>query len=379
MSELCPDGVEFVPLGRVCDITKGEQINKINLCKSGTYPVINGGIKPTGYIEQYNQEADTITIAQGGAVGFVNWMDCRFWAGAHCFVLKPRAGIINRFLYYLMKSREPKIRALGYGTTIFMMKRSELINFIVPVPPMEVQAELVSILDKFTGYIALLNRELNLRKLQYEFYRNKLLTFSNEVRTIALAELFNIRNGYTPSKRNPAFWKNGSISWFRMDDIRTNGTILSDSLQHVTPDAVKGRPFPANSLIISTSATIGEHALITTDFIANQRFTVLTLKEKYREQFNIMFLYYCCYELGRWCRKNTHKGSFESVDMDKFRMFRFPFPPLELQAKIVHTLNKWGGSHNGLIALLGAELAGRKKQYSYYLDKLLNFHTYTQD
>ena len=378
MSELCC-GVEYVPLGTVCEITKGEQINKINVYKNGTYPVINGGTKPTGYIEKYNQEADTITVAQGGAVGFVNWIDCRFWAGAHCFVLKPRAGIMNRFLYHLMKSREPQIQALGYGTTILMMKQSELIKFVVPLPPMEVQAKIVRALDTFTEYIALISRELDLRRQQYSYYLDKLLTFGENIPRVPLGELFHTRNGYTPSKRSPDFWENGSVPWFRMDDIRANGRILSDSLQHVTPDAVKGCPFPANSLIISTSATIGEHALITADFLANQRFTVLTLKEEYREKFNIMFLYYCCYELGRWCRKNTHKGSFESVDMDKFRLFRFPCPPLDVQAKIVSILNKWGGSHNGLIATLESELAARKKQYSHYLDKLLDFHTHIQD
>lgn len=84
-------------------------------------------------------------------------------------------------------------------------------------------------------------------------------------------ELFDLGNGYTPSKSNPAYWTNGTIPWFRMEDIRTNGRILKDSIQHVTPEAVKGNGlYPKYSIILSTTATIGEHALLIADSQANQ-------------------------------------------------------------------------------------------------------------
>ena len=116
------------------------------------------------------------------------------------------------------------------------------------------------------------------------------------VEFLSLSELFNTRNGYTPSKSNKEYWENGVVPWFRMEDIRENGRILSDSLQHVTENAVKGTLFPANSIIVATSATIGEHALITVDSLANQRFTYLMLKEKYKDVFEIKFLYYYCFK-----------------------------------------------------------------------------------
>lgn len=96
------------------------------------------------------------------------------------------------------------------------------------------------------------------------------------IKYVELREAFDLKNGYTPLKSNATFWKNGTIPWFRMEDIRENGRILSDSMQHITPEAVKGSLFPANSIIVATSATIGEHALITVDSLANQRFTYLT-------------------------------------------------------------------------------------------------------
>ena len=95
-----------------------------------------------------------------------------------------------------------------------------------------------------------------------------------------LKEIFNTKNGYTPSKSNESYWENGTIPWFRMEDIRENGHILSDSIQHVNLNAIKGELFPANSIIVATSATVGEHALITVPSLANQRFTYLMLKHE---------------------------------------------------------------------------------------------------
>lgn len=404
MSELCHDGVEYKRLKDIATITRGGNFQKKHFTEQG-YPCIHYGQIHTYYGVYTHTTLSRVSSeifsksrkAQLGDIVMATTSEdvegvckCVAWLGDEPAAVSGDAVIIHhnqnaKFMSYFFQSEvfQAQKRPLAYGVKVTRVAPQKLANVLIPVPPLEVQAEIVRILDKWSdaqnGLIALLTRELDLRRQQYAYYRNKLLTFGDNVRTITLGELFSIRNGYTPSKRNPDFWENGSIPWFRMDDIRADGRILSDSMQHVTPDAVKGSLFPANSLIVSTSATIGEHALITADFLANQRFTVLTLKEEYADQFNIMFLYYCCYELGRWCRKNTHKGSFESVDMDKFRLFRFPFPPLELQAKIVRVLNKWGGSHNGLIDLLEAELAARKKQYSYYLDKLLNFHTHIHD
>ena len=95
----------------------------------------------------------------------------------------------------------------------------------------------------------------------------------------AVNEVFHLRNGYTPSKSNPEYWENGNIPWFRMEDLRSKGGILNTSIQTVHESGIKGSLFPANSIIMATTATIGEHALVTVDYMSNQRFTNFTLKE----------------------------------------------------------------------------------------------------
>lgn len=181
-----------------------------------------------------------------------------------------------------------------------------------------------------------------------------------------MEEVFEIRNGYTPSKNNPDFWEGGTIPWFRMEDIRQNGRILSDAIQHITPAAIKGKGlFPANSIIIATTATIGEHALVIADSLANQRFTNLAVRKSLSACLLPKFVFYYMFVIDEWCKKNVNAGNFASVDMKRFKKLEFPLPPIEVQTEIVRILDKFTS--------LEAELDCRKRQYEYYRDKLLSF------
>lgn len=195
-----------------------------------------------------------------------------------------------------------------------------------------------------------------------------------EVEWRALGEIFNLKNGYTPSKTNSKYWTDGTIPWFRMEDIRKNGRILCQSIQYVNEGAVKGNQvFPANSIIIATSATIGEHALITVPYLSNQRFTNLSLKHEFVNKFLMKFLFYYGFILDEWCKNNVSVGNFASVDMIGFKKISIPIPPLKVQKEIVRILDTFTELTIELIAELTAELRSRKKQYSYYRDKLLTF------
>ncbi|GAA8691053.1 restriction endonuclease subunit S [Helicobacter pylori] len=185
-----------------------------------------------------------------------------------------------------------------------------------------------------------------------------------------LEEVFEIKNGYTPSKNNPEFWEKGTIPWFRMEDIRENGRILKDSIQHITPKALKNKKlFPKNSIIISTTATIGEHALLIVDSLANQQFTFLSKKANCDLALDMKFFFYQCFLLGEWCKKNTNVSGFASVDMTAFKKYKFPIPPLEIQQEIVKILDAF----TELNTELNTELKARKKQYQYYQNMLLDF------
>lgn len=190
------------------------------------------------------------------------------------------------------------------------------------------------------------------------------------VPSFPLQEVFDIRNGYTPSKSNSRYWTNGTVPWFRMEDIQKNGRLLGSAIQCVHESALKGAGmYEAYSIIMSISATIGEHAMIEVPFLANQRFSVLTRKSKFVERVRPKFAYYLMFGLAQFCKENTTMSSFAGVEMTKFRDFTIQIPPIQIQDEIIRILDIF----TELQAELEAELEARKIQYSEFLRSTFEF------
>ena len=371
--ELCPNGVVYKKLGDIAIIKNGRDYKHLG---RGNIPVYgSGGIM--SYVDAYVYEKPTVLIPRKGSLGNVFYVDTPFWnVDTIFYTIIDTSNVLPKFLYYvLLKEQLEKLNTAG---GVPSLTQTVLNKILIPVPPPEVQEEIVKILDHFTDLAAELQVELQARKEQYEYYRNKLLTFAKigaqSVTWMRMCDLFDMRNGYTPSKTNVEYWENGTVPWFRMEDIRQNGRILSDSIQHITSSAVKGgRLFPANSFIIATTATIGEHALIIADSLANQQFTNLQVRKSLIDKVNIKFLYYYMYFVGAWCKTNTNVSGFASVDMKKFKKLLIPIPSISKQQRIVAILDKFEVLVNDLSQGLPAEVAAVQEQYEYYRNKLLSF------
>ena len=371
--ELCPNGVVYKKLGDIAIIKNGRDYKHLG---RGNIPVYgSGGIM--SYVDAYVYEKPTVLIPRKGSLGNVFYVDTPFWnVDTIFYTIIDTSNVLPKFLYYvLLKEQLEKLNTAG---GVPSLTQTVLNKILIPVPPPEVQEEIVKILDHFTDLAAELQVELQARKEQYEYYRNKLLTFAKigaqSVTWMRMCDLFDMRNGYTPSKTNVEYWENGTVPWFRMEDIRQNGRILSDSIQHITSSAVKGgRLFPANSFIIATTATIGEHALIIADSLANQRFTNLQVRKSLIDKVNIKFLYYYMYIVGAWCKNNTNVSGFASVDMKKFKKLLIPIPSISKQQRIVAILDKFEVLVNDLSQGLPTEVAAVQEQYEYYRNKLLSF------
>lgn len=185
-----------------------------------------------------------------------------------------------------------------------------------------------------------------------------------------LGEVCVIKNGYTPSTKENSYWENGTLPWFTLEDIRKNGRILEDAIKHITSLGVKkGGLFPKDSIIVSTTATIGEYALIKSDFLCNQQITCLTIKTDLKEQLLPKYLYYLSDRIGKWCKKNVNGGgSLLIVSTSKLNNFLIPIPSIEEQNRIVGILDTFTVS----IDNLKEQIAQRRKQYEYYRDQLLD-------
>ena len=202
-----------------------------------------------------------------------------------------------------------------------------------------------------------------------------------DVKWLSVDEIFTVKNGYTPSKSKEEYWNEGTIPWFRMEDIRKNGRLLINALQNVSELALKGKLIPANSLIMSTTATLGEHALVQVPFLTNQQITSFSLKDLYVENINTKYLFYCFFDFGKWCKKNANQnGGLGIIGLSKLKKYKFPIPcpdnpekSLEIQQEIVRVLDELTSLTNQLTTELETERQNRKKQFEFFREQLFRF------
>ena len=395
IQQYCPDGVECMRLGDFAtQWYRGAGIKKDEIGQEGIPCIRYGEIhtiykiwfdkcvshtdetkQPSKKYADYGDILFAITSENipfiGNSVAYMGKE--RIMVGGDIVVMKHTQN--PKYISYALSTIDA-IKQKGKGkvkSKVVHTSVPSLQQIVIPVPPLPVQEEIVRILDTFTE----LQAELQKRQQQYNFYRDNLLNFNRggqEIKWMKMSDVFEIRNGYTPSKANNDFWEGGTIPWFRMEDIRQNGRILSDSISHITPKGVKGKGlFSANSFIIATTATIGEHALLIADSLANQRFTNLKIRKSLEKELSIKFFYYYLFIIDEWCKSNINLSNFASVDMVKFNNLRIPIPPLEEQNRIVAILDRFDTLTNDLTSGLPAEMEKRRQQYEYYRDRLLTF------
>lgn len=182
------DGVRFnrpwerYHLKKLLQITKGAQLNRDTLAKSGEYAVINGGIDPSGYTNKYNTEANTITISEGGnSCGFVGFQSARFWCGGHCYTIKNLKIDLN-FTYQLLKFNESKIMRLRVGSGLPNIQKKDLEALLVYHPiSLEEQQRIASVLSNADQEITLLQQKLKALKLEKKALMQQLLTGKRRV------------------------------------------------------------------------------------------------------------------------------------------------------------------------------------------------------
>ena len=381
--------VEWKTLGEGCDYEQPTAylVRSKNYSDQFPIPVLTAG--KTFILGYTNETTGVYRASQHPTIIFDDfttankWVDFDFKAKSSAMKMltsKDEKVCLLKYIYYWLNT-------LPADSVVGDHNRQWISNYaqkLFPLPPLRVQARIVEILDKFTQLEAELEdklaKELEARNKQYDFYRNRLLDFAHrddfdgKVEWKTLGEVFNTRNGYTPSKTNDDFWKDGTIPWFRMDDIRANGRILYDSALHITPQAVKRNGlFKANSILLATTATIGEHALLRQNALANQQLTNFEIKEEFRELLIPKFAFYYFFIINEWCKANARQNSLPSVDVQKLRKEPFPLPPLSEQRRIVEILDRFDTLTNSISEGLPREIALRRKQYEYYRDALLRF------
>ncbi|WNS35758.1 restriction endonuclease subunit S [Enterobacter asburiae] len=391
--------VEWMALGSVIKtVTAPSKLKSQAYRASGKLPIIDQGIK---FIAGYTDE-DVAPVEAGKYIIFgdhsehIKYVDFRFVQGADGLKILSPISDNAKYIYHAF---------LNFYTKELSYKRhwSSAQQTLIPIPcpndpekSLAIQAEIVRVLDKFTALTAELTAELTERKKQYNYYRDQLLSFDEEqekpiyleklldgveVEWLTAAEIFNIKNGYTPSKAKKEFWEDGNIPWFRLEDIRTNGRELNDSIMHVNQAGVKGNLFPKDSIFMSTTATIGEFALVKIPHLTNQQITNFSLTSRFKGIIDIRYLFHGFHHFGEWCKENANKsGGLSIIGIKKLSSYKFPIPcpdnpekSLAIQSEIVRILDKFDTLTNSITEGLPREIELRQKQYEYYRDLLFSF------
>lgn len=405
IDSLCPNGVEFKKLGNYIEIYTGEQFNKRDMNEEGSYPVINGGVNPSGYIESYNEPQNTITISQGGAsAGFVAWQENQFWAGAHCYVVRPKLDLIlNRFLFFFLKNQEIYLQQMQHGAGIPALNRDKVNNLLIPIPPLPVQEEIVRILDRFSNYAAELQAELQARKEQYEYYRNLLLTFNPsacgcgtddkqkdsviappsttyKIQWKKMGEIcFSLNTGLNPRQFFKLNTPDAKGYYVTIREIRGGRIMFNDNTDRINDEGLRLCNNRSNlekgDVLFSGTGTIGQVAVITekpTNW--NIKEGVYSIKPN-QEIVSSYFLRYILEsrEIKDSIMKKVAGGTVKSIPMAELKNILIPIPPIEVQEKIVAILDRFETLVNDISKGLPAEIEAQKTRYEYYRNKLLTF------
>lgn len=380
IQQYCPDGVEWKTLGEVCDIHKGVQFNKTDMKEVGTYPVINGGINPSGYAEVFNEGKNTITISQGGAsAGYVNFLRNKFWLGAHCYAVIPYDTVLNKYLYHFIKMNEITLQQCQYGAGIPALAKSTISSLEIPVPPLPVQEEIVRILDNFTELQAELQAELQKRKLQYNYYLDNLLSFNRgeqtEVKWMKLKDVATQWYRGAGIKREEV--SEDGMPCIRYGEIHTTYNIwFDDCISHTDESKQASRKYAEKGDILF-AITSEDIPLVgnSVAYLGNERIMVggdiVVMKHNQDPK-------YMAYALSTSdAIKQKGKGKVKSkvvhTNVPSLQEIVIPIPSMTEQKRIASILDRFDSLTTDLTKGLPAEIEKRRQQYEYYRDKLLTF------
>jgi len=357
IAEYCADGVEFSSLGDVAALHRGTAITERETT-DGDVPVVANGPVPTYFHGVKNRIGETIVVARSGAyAGLVSyWNQPIFLTDA--FSIHPDPNTLGpKYLFYLLQNQQNTIHAMKKGSGVPHVRVKDFETIRIPVPPLEVQREIVRILDTF----AELEAELEARKRQYAHYRDSLLIDTGGHPFAFLSDvsrnLDSKRKPVTKSARSPGeipYYGASGIVDYVSDYIFDGGYLLvsedgANLIARSTPIA-----FPA-----SGKTWINNHA------------HVLSFKS-YTEQ-RFVEIYLNSIDLRPFLTGSA-QPKLNKANLDKIPI---PSPPLAEQERIVSVLDAFDALVNDLSIGLPAELVARRKQYEYYRDRLLTFEEKT--
>ena len=387
IQQYCPDGVEYKRIDSYTKVLRGKRLTKDLLSDDNKYPVYHGGLDPLGFYNSSNRKAGTVMVINVGAsAGTVGYSDVEFWSSDGCFCIDKNESVNDKFLYYYLKNNEhyfvTKVRKAGIPTLDNFIVES----FEIPVPPLPVQEEIVRILDKMTELETELETELDLRKKQYEYYRDKMLSDEYleqhcpdgvEYKRFDEACTLHARIGWqrlTKSEHRTS----GDYMLITGTDFTTSNEINYESCVYVNEERYeqdKKLQLKNGDILVTKDGTLGKIAQVNglpkPATLNGGVFVVRPVDDKLCSRFILHYL--LSDHFMRVVHSRKTGSTISHLTQGLFSQIKIPIPPLPVQEEIVRILDKFSTLTSDISEGLPAEIKMRHQQYEYYRDKFLTF------
>ena len=374
IAELAPNGVEFKTLGDVLRIKNGKDHKAL---PDGQIPVYgSGGIMR--YVNVAAADGPSVLIPRKGSLGNVFYVEGPFWVVDTIFRTEIDASQVEpKFIYYQILTM--RLSEMNQAGGVPSQTQSVLNSLRIPVPPLEIQREIVRILDQLNelkrALEAEIQTELEARRSQYEHYCQVILD-RVDAEVVPISALGKWVGGVTPSTSNPLYWDEGSIPWLASMDVSDEST--NDIRGRITDLALAEtslRVVPAPSVVVVMRSNILRRTLpiglVKVDITVNQDIRALVPEPGVDAAYVYQTLRVSAEQIRRDCVRTD--GSMAAVNSKAFFNWRIPLPSLEEQMVVSANLREFEQFMSDLSSRLSDELQKRRHQYEHYRDRLLTF------
>ncbi|ELY3813782.1 restriction endonuclease subunit S [Cronobacter sakazakii] len=372
--------VEWKTLGSIAELKRGTSITKKDVI-DGTIPVVAGGRTPAYYHNTSNRDGQTIVIAGSGAyAGFVSWWEEPIFV-SDAFTVKPHNILLPRYCYHFLMNMQQQLHEFKSGGGVPHVYPRDVSPILIPIPcpdnpekSLAIQSEIVRILDKFTALTAELTAELNMRKKQYNYYRDQLLSFEGgEVEWKTLGDIGDVRMCKRILKNETL--PEGDVPFYK---IGTFGKKANAFISRDVFEAYKNKySFPKKGdVLISASGTIGRTVIYDGEPAYFQDSNIVWLENDESIVTNKYLWHF--YKIAKWAV--SEGGTIDRLYNDNIRKTKIivPYPSdpsksLAEQNRVVAILEKFDALTSSISEGLPREIELRQKQYEYYRDLLFSF------
>lgn len=396
IAEHCPNGVKYMPIGETADVFSGATPSRKvpQYWENGTIPWISSGevnkgtihkaencITQSGYDSCSTKLAPerSVVVAlagQGKTRGMVARTRLQCCTNQSLATVVPLFGIDSDFLFYFLKTQYTRLREISSGDgTRGGLNLAMLRAYRVPVPPLEVQREIVRVLNTFTELESELESELEARRHQYEYYRDHLLTTSQDPSDWPrLNEVGEFMRGRRFTKSDIVL---DGIPAIHYGDIYTHyGTTASSTLHQVDRVIADRLRFaqPRDVVFAGVGETVEEVGKAVA-WLGDGSVAIHDDTFGYRSTLDPQFVSFWSQTADFNSQKARHvaRAKVKRISAEGLGTLRIPAPPLLDQRRIVQVLSVFDALVNDLSAGLPAELLARRQQYEYFRDRLLMF------